>query len=395
MDFSKLKSFMDDMTEHMTPGHAIEVYLKGESVFRYESGYSDLEIKRPFSADDMLYIYSASKMTTVAAALQLLEQGKFLLEDPLYDYIPEFKQMYIKTPDGNLVEAKNPITVGDLFTMTAGFSYDFGTEGFKKAKEKTAGKMDTVETIKCIASDPICFEPGSKWQYSICHDVLAALVSVVSGQKFRDYVKEHIFTPLDMQDAVYHATEEMIRNMPTQYRFVSQNDKNVDIVEAQKSGTAKDGIFIKEGKVNTLILGEEYDSGGAGIITTVSEYAKFMAALANRGLGLTGERILSAYSIELMRTNRLTDSQRKIYDTWKQVRGCGFGLGVRTHTNPEISGSLCNIGEFGWGGAAGATAIVDPKIGLGVFYAQHCLNPREAVFQPRLRNVIYACLESV
>ena len=197
MDFTNLKNFLDYMAAKHTPGNAVEVFVDGKQVFRYACGFSDLESGTPMSGDEMFNIYSCSKITTVTAGLQLLERGKFLLGDPLYEYIPEFKDMYIKTPEGNLMKAQNPITIGDLFTMTAGFSYNFDTEGFKKARELTNGKMDTVETIRCIASDPICFEPGTHWQYSICHDVLAALVSVISGQNFRDYVKDNIFEPLE------------------------------------------------------------------------------------------------------------------------------------------------------------------------------------------------------
>ena len=117
-----------------------------------------------------------------------------------------------------------------------------------------------------------------------------------------------------------------------------------------------------------------------------------MAALAGYGMGLTGERILSPYSVNLMRTNRLSEELLKDFN-WKQLAGCGYGLGVRTHINPAKSGIIANPGEFGWGGAAGATAIIDPTIGLGVFYAQHTLSPREEYYQPRLRNAVYSCLK--
>ena len=116
-----------------------------------------------------------------------------------------------------------------------------------------------------------------------------------------------------------------------------------------------------------------------------------MVALANYGMGLTGERILSQYSVDLMRTNRLNDTQLKDFN-WRQMKGCGYGLGVRTHIRPDQSGVISNLGEFGWGGAAGAAAIIDPSIKLAVFYAQHTLNPREEYYQPRLRNVVYSCL---
>lgn len=391
MNFTNLKKFLDYMAAECTPGNAVEVFVDGKSVFKYASGYADLESKTPMTGDEMFNIYSCSKITTVTAGLQLLERGKILLSDPLYEYIPEFKDMYIKTQEGNLVKAQNPITIGDLFTMTAGFSYNFDTDGFKRARELTKGKMDTVETIKCIASDPISFEPGTHWQYSLCHDVLAALISVISGQKFRDYVKDNIFAPLDMTESVYHQTEETLARTASQYSFVPFHREVSDIAELQKSCKNKHGFYRKKDKGNHHILGEEFDSGGAGIITTVSDYAKLLVALANSGTGLTGEQILSKYSVELMKVNRLTPELMKDFN-WKQFVGYGYGLGVRTHISTAESGLICNLGEFGWGGAAGAAALVDTKANLAVFYVQHMLNPDEEFFQPRLRNVVYSCL---
>lgn len=392
MDFTKLKKFMDHMAQERTPGNAIEVYLAGKKVFQYVSGYSDLENEIPLTGEEMYNIYSCTKIATVTAGVQLLEQGKILLTDPLYDYIQEFREMYVKTPEGDVRRAENAITIGDLFSMTAGFSYNLSTPGFKRAEEVTGGKFDTVETVKCIASDPLIFEPGTHWQYSICHDVLAGLISVVSGQKFRDYVKENIFEPLDMTESVFHHTPETLKRTAQQYTFVAEGNENIDAVEAQKSGCSNSGYFKNIGKSVNYVLGEEYDSGGAGITTTVSDFAKLMAALAGYGKGLTGERILSAYSVDLIRTNRLNEEQSKDFN-WRQMAGYGYGLGVRTHISPAKSGVLCNIGEFGWGGAAGATAIIDPAIGLGVFYAQHARNPREVYYQPRLKNVVYSCLK--
>ena len=323
MDFTNLKNFLDYMAEERTPGNAVEVFLNGKQVFRYASGYSDLETESPMTGEEMFNIYSCSKITTVTAGLQLLEQGKFLLSDPLYEYIPEFKEMYIKTAEGALVKAQNPITIGDLFTMTAGFSYNFNAEGFQRARELTNGKMDTVVTIKCVASDPICFEPGTHWKYSICHDVLAALISVISGQKFRDYVKSNIFEPLDMTESVYHQNKETLARTASQYTFVPANGEKINIVEAQISGREKFGRFQKKDKGNIHILGEEYDSGGSGIITTMSDYEKLLVALANYGTGLTGEQVLSRYSVELLKTNRLTPELRKDFN-WKQLAGCGW-----------------------------------------------------------------------
>lgn len=391
LDFTNLKKFMDDMADQHTPGNAVEVYLNGRSVFRYSRGYADLKGKVPMRGDELLYIYSCSKVVTAVAGMQLLEQGKILLSDPLYDYIPEFKDMYVRQPDGTLTKAVNPVSVWNLFTMTAGFPYDLNSPGFQKARKLTHGDMDTVKTIKCVASDPLVFEPGEHWQYSICHDVLAALISVVSGLKFRDYVQKFIFEPLDMVDSGYHLNEKTRKKMAVQYRFVPCGGAISDSVEAQESGNAREGVFQDAGEDNEFILGEDYDSGGAGIISTVPDYAKLTAALANYGTGLTGERILSRHAVDLMRTDQLTRKQKEGH-MWSHLAGCGYGLGVRTHVNQAESGVMSSLGEFGWGGAAGSTVIVDPSINLGVFYAQHTLNPREAYYQPRLRNVVYSCL---
>lgn len=404
MDFTHLKNFLDHMAAERSPGNAVAVYQNGKLVYKYASGYADLESETPLSGDELFNIYSCSKITTVTAGMQLLERGKFLLTDPLYEYIPEFRHMNVRTASDQVVPAQSPITIGQLFTMTAGFSYDTKVPAFDKARQVTHGRMDTVEVIKCLAEEPLSFEPGTHWQYSLCHDVLAGLISVVSGRKFSDYVRQNIFEPLEMTSSVYHHTDETRKRTASQYTFVAESDEaERDIVEAQKgrraanadatlSGTPIVGTFKNVGKEVSHIFGEEYDSGGAGIITNVTDYAKLMAALADFGMGVNGERILATQSVELMRTNQLTPEQMKDYN-WRQCIGCGYGLGVRTHIDPARSGLICSLGEFGWGGAAGASAIVDPSRQLGVFYAQHCLNPREEYYQPRLRNVVYTCLD--
>ena len=136
--------------------------------------------------------------------------------------------------------------------------------------------------------------------------------------------------------------------------------------------------------------GPAYDNGGGGITTTINDYSKFCVALANGGVGATGEKILSAGTIDLLRTNQLNSEQIKTF-TWPQLKGYGYGLGVRTLID-KAAGTTGNVGEFGWGGAAGATVLVDPELKLSVFYAHHMLNPQEDYYQPRLRNVVYSCI---
>ena len=384
MNFEYMKNFMDSLTEWIIPGNSVVIYKDGKKVFEYSSGYSDLEKKIKKTGEEQLYIYSCSKVATVTAALQLYEQGKFLLSDPLYEYLPEFKKMYVK--DGDRIKAaENPITIRDLFTMTAGLSYATNTPAFEKARKLTDGKMDTRTVIKCLAEEPLLFEPGARWNYSLCHDVLAVLAEVVSGMRFSEYMKKNIFEPLDMNNSYYHAPNDVI--ISPQYIYEIQDTKN--IVELQQKEHTS-GV-VKRAYGNELVFGENYDSGGAGIITTVDDYAKFAAALANSGTGLNNNRILSSATVKLMKTNQLNEAQRKTMN-WRRLRDYGYGLGVRTLIDKAESGSNSSIGEIGWGGAAGATIIADTEEKVALFYAHHMLNPQEEYYQPRLRNVLYSCL---
>ncbi len=384
MNFEYMKNFMDSLTEWIIPGNSVVIYKDGKKVFEYSSGYSDLEKKIKKTGEEQLYIYSCSKVATVTAALQLYEQGKFLLSDPLYEYLPEFKKMYVK--DGDRIKAaENPITIRDLFTMMAGLSYATNTPAFEKARKLTDGKMDTRTVIKCLAEEPLLFEPGARWNYSLCHDVLAVLAEVVSGMRFSEYMKKHIFEPLDMNNSYYHAPNDVI--ISPQYIYEIQDTKNIVELQQKEHTTG----VVKRAYGNELVFGENYDSGGAGIITTVDDYAKFAAALANSGTGLNNNRILSSATVKLMKTNQLNEAQRKTMN-WRRLRVYGYGLGVRTLIDKAESGSNSSIGEIGWGGAAGATIIADTEEKVALFYAHHMLNPQEEYYQPRLRNVLYSCL---
>ena len=391
MNFIPMKEFMDRLTDWRIPGNSISIRVNNKEVFNYQSGYEDLENHIKMTEDKLFNIYSCSKVATVTAALQLYEKGFFLLDDPLYDFIPEYKEMYIKDKDGNVRKAEKTITLRNLFTMTSGLTYNCESDGIKKARELTEGKMETLTVAKCIAEDYISFEPGEKWQYSLSHDVLAAVVEVISGKKFRDYVKENIFDPLEMKESFYHS-ENVIDRVAQQYSYVNSTEQNLVKLQSAADNRA-DGKAVKIEKTRNHVFGTEYDSGGAGVVTSVSDYSRFASALANGGVGPNGERIISSSTIELMRTNQLTDELQK-YFNWSQLKGYGYGLGVRTLIDKAKSGSCGNIGEFGWGGAAGATVLVDPELKLSMFYTHHMLNPQEEYYQPRVRNVLYTCMNS-
>lgn len=388
MNFKPVADLMDRLTAWRIPGNVINIYKDGEKVFEYCSGYADMESAEKMTADKYFYLYSCSKITTTIAALQLYEKGLFLQSDPLYDFIPEFKEMTVRK-NGGIEKCKKPVTMRSLFTMTAGFNYNFDCGALKKAGEITNGHYDTVDTIKCFAAEPLDFEPGDGWQYSFCHDVLAAAVEVIAGKKFRDYVRENIFEPLGIT-ASYTESDAVKKLMCTQYRFIDGSD--TDIVKAQSSAVDSSigGIIENEGLKNRHILGDQYDSGGAGIITSVPDYAKLCAALANGG-SLNGERIISRGTVDLWRTNQLDENQMKQFN-WAHLSGYGYGLGVRTMIDRAKSGSNGPFGECGWGGAAGAVSLIDPDNNVSLFYAHHMLNNQEAYVLPRMRNVLYTCI---
>ncbi len=337
--FEKLTKFCDLFLEMGVPGYDLLVYRDGAPVFRRYNGYSDLENKVKMNGRERYNIYSCSKPITCTAALQLWERGLFSLEDKLSDYMPEFAEMTVKT-EGGVKKAENPILVKHLFEMTAGFSYATASPSLMRCREETDGKCPTREVMKYLAKEPLLFEPGDRWEYSLCHDVLAALVEVVSGEKFEDYVEKNIFAPLGMKDSTFMLTEDETDTVAEQYQFVAGAPKNV-------------------GKpITTYKLGSQYASGGAGGISSVEDYMRFLE-------GLRTHRLLKPETLRLMQTDRLTEQQKRTY--WSQATH-GYGLGVRcpTGVGPNT--------DFGWGGAAGAYLAVDTENAISVYFGTHLLS---------------------
>lgn len=380
MDFTYLRDFQDRLTSWRIPGNDCMVKIGHETVYRYQSGFSNMEEGKKMQGDELYYLWSCSKPITCTLALKLYEQGLYLLNDPLYEYMPEFKDMTVahKNEDGTtrLEPAKNPIRVRDLFTMSAGFTYNMNTPEIQAVKEATNGRCPTREIAKAVAKSPLQFEPGTRWSYSLCHDVLSAFIETVAGMRTRDWAKKVLFDPLGMDDTCYNLpSPEKMARMAVQYNFRDDLDKALPT-----AGTCGH------------MLGSEYDSGGAGIVSTIEDYMKFATAMANGGAAENGERVLASSTIDMMRTNCLNETQLKDF-SWSQLCGYGYGLGVRTMIDPITAGTGGAVGEFGWGGAAGAYLILDPARKLAVVYAHHMLNNQEPWFSPRLRNVVYACLD--
>ena len=344
MNFDTLKEIIDNgCREKDIPCADIIVSYKNEIVYRYMTGTRDDEKKLPLKGDEMYFLYSASKPMTCTAALQLYEKGLIALDDYVYKYIPEFKDMKVKTPDG-LVDAKGHITIKNLFTMSSGLDYNLESDSIKAVLSKNPD-APTLDIVRAIANEPLQFHPGEHYLYSLSHDVLAAVVEVVSGMKFEDYVKKNIYDVCGMKHTTMTVTDDVLDRMCSQYVYDAQTNTS--------------SLMPKK---NQYILSSSYHSGGAGMISCVDDYIKFAQAMAN------GETLLKKETIALMSQNQLTPEQFKDFSPHKP--GYTYGLGVRTNVSSDFS----EKGEFGWDGAAGSYTIIDPKNNIAVFYGTHVRN---------------------
>ncbi len=334
--FKYLNKILDMNSELKIPAMDLIVFHDGKQVFHQMRGTSDGV--SPINGSELYNAYSCSKVITCTTALKLLEQGKFSLNDNIADYIPAFKDMTVKK-NGGIYKAEKPIKIFNLFTMTAGLNYNTKSPEIQQGIIDTEGKCPTVKMMDYIAKMPLEYEPGERWMYSLAHDVLVALVEVVSGMRFGKYLEEKILKPLNIKDITYLLPDDQL------FRVCDQFAHN-----------GKDKYESLGRKIWSYKLGDEYESGGAGAVCNPSEYVKFLESLR------TG-KILSFDTIELMSKDQLTDAQRQCY--WL-AEGYGYGLGVRVPSNHLRT-------DIGWGGAAGAFAAIDFKNKISLYYSQHVL----------------------
>ena len=388
MDFSKLDNYLDNLEkDYGVPGYDLIVRKDHETVYRRMGGHSDYAKMRAVAENDLYFLYSATKVVTMAAVMQLVEQGKIGLEDPVAKYLPEFAEMevadhfvlnqwppQIPTLKDPHHPAKTPITLRMLMTMTAGLNYDIGNAGIVKLREETGGKATTRQMMTAIAKMPLLFEPGTHYSYSLGHDVMAAVIEVVTGQTFGEYLKEHIFDPLGVTDAYFHLDDTLRSRLTAQYL--------VDMESGEMKPTEQSCAYC---------LSDCYDSGGAGLICTADAYETVMDALACGGVGKTGAQILTPASLAKLAENQLTPEMLPDYQMpWRMEYG--YGLGVRTLIHPENSPTP--QGELGWDSAGGAYSLVDPVNHISVFYVQEILAMIRSYSEihPALRNLIYESL---
>ena len=389
MDFSRLTAFLDGLKENYNvPGYELLITRNHETVYRRTGGCSDYEGRVPVNGSELYWIYSATKVITMTAAMQLIQEGKIALDDPVGSYLPEFKEMQVADRPFEANKwppvipaagdphhpARTPITLRMLMSMTAGLNYDISGAPILRMKEETGNKATTRAMMGAIAQMPLLFEPGTRYSYSLGHDVIAGVVETVSGLPFSRYLKEKIFDPLGIKDMYFHPGEKERKRLMAQYFRDPETEEN--------------RVVPKE---NAYCLSDCYDSGGAGICCSAEAYSAFLEALANGGTGRNGRRILNPEGIALLAVNQLNERCLRDYRMpWRMEYG--YGLGVRTLIHPEASPSP--YGEFGWDGAAGAYALADPVNHIGIFYAQEILSMLR-VYQevhPAIRDLAYGAI---
>lgn len=372
MNFNALKQYMDSLGAVGVPGCDLVVYRDHEPVFRHMAGHRDAAGVEPVRGDELYWMYSCTKVFTTCSAMQLIERGVLSLDDPVSAYLPAYGSLTVREGD-KLRPARRVMTVRHLMSMQSGLDYDMTTPAARAELDRTKGLANTRQLVEAKARDPLCFEPGTDFLYSLSHDVLAAVIEVVSGLKFSDYLRKNIFDPLGLRDTGFFPSEGEASRLCAQYEF----------------DDAKGRPALCPTGDNSYRFSPNYESGGAGLFSGVADCVTFADALACGGGGL-----LSPEMIQLWSANQLGPRGRASFDEWQRL-GYSYALGVRTRVNTAIGGRG-QVGEFGWDGAAGSWMMIDPINHLSAFYAMHVRNFSYCydVIHPKLRDLIYGAFEA-
>jgi CubicO group peptidase (beta-lactamase class C family) len=320
----------------------------GRVVHLEAQGLMDIDAKTPMRADTLFRIASMTKPITSVAVMMLLEEGRFLLGDPVSKFIPEFKNpqvMVVNAPGSNraassLVPAQREITIRDLLTHTAGLATTTSIAlrpELEKFTKEASPEQDIAAYTKRLAKLPLNFQPGTAWEYGPATTVLGYLVEVVSGQRFDRFLSERIFKPLEMNDTFFYVPDEKLDRLVTLHAPVTPKGLRVMRPAREQRGS------------------RTFFNGAGGLVSTAEDYARFCQMLVGGG-SFQGARLLSRKSIELMTANHIGD-----LPIWPDPAGYRFGLGFRVLTDLGKTTAPGSIGSYGWGGAHGTYFFIDPK----------------------------------
>lgn len=390
MNRDKLKgiqSVMQEMTDkEYASGVSCLVIQHGEEQYYCETGYRDIANGHKMTRDTIHRLYSMTKPITAAAVMLLLEDGKIDLLDQVADYLPGFRNQYV-IERGLIVPVKQPMTIQHLLNMTSGLVYPGESNPAEvrceklieeiKSKLLTDHAMTTVEIANRIGKLPLAFIPGTTWQYGLSADVLGALVEVVSGMHFGEFLTKRIFEPLGMRDTAFYVPQEKRERLAKVYR--------------DTEGGLEEETGCHLGIQNKMELPPMFESGGAGLCSTIDDYAKFAQMLLGRGPN-QGVRIMAPKTVEYMTTAHVTPAQQRGVETWESLAGYTYGNLMRIMTDPGASAGLGSLGEYGWDGWLGTYMMNDPVHDLTLLIMHQKTDSGTTAYTRKIRNILFAAL---
>ena len=372
LNAEKITAYLDSLVEKGIPSVDCIVMQDHQQIYRHMNGTVDSAKTKKVQADQRYLMFSMTKVQTMTAVMQLVEQGKLSLEDEVAKYLPAYQNLTVEK-DGKVVKAENTMKIWHLLSMQSGLDYDLNRPGIQRVLQEKGQKATTRELVDAFVESPLKFEPGTHFLYSLSHDVVAAVIEVVSGMCFGEYLKKNIWKPLDMQNTFFA--------MP-------QND-GLERLAQQYIGNEKG--FVPMEQTCNYQLSESYQSGGAGLVSSTEDYAKLADALSCGGVTANGERILKAETVERIKQNLLCEAGLNDIANNMGRKGYGYGCGMQVLMHPEEIGSSSPAGIFGWDGAAGSCIQMDTASKRSVVYVQHVRNCGMAYgeIHPTLRDIVF------
>ena len=359
-NLQNIQSVLDEYTQKKyVAGVNVLLYKDNKELGYWQSGYANLAAEKKYSRDTICRMYSMSKTVTAAAAFKLIEEGKLELGQQLKDILPEFAEVTVCTDTGrkgNPHPATRPILIQDLLNMTSGYGYGAYWEGSTYGEHETSklieelnndvagpNKITTQEFAKRIAKIPLNFEPGTDYQYGYSADILGAVIEKVRGKKFSDYLKENIFEPLGMNDTAFYVPQQKQSRLSKIYRTGLEEFTGCNL-----------GVGYK------MENPPSFESGGAGLCSTVDDYMKFGLMLLNKGK-LDNTQVLQAFTVDFMTNATLRDDiQQKFNIKMEHLSGYTYCNLLRIATEPGKCKALTSKGEYGWDGWLGPYLGIDP-----------------------------------
>ena len=364
-------------------GISVLVRRHGEEVLYTQAGMADVAEGRLIQRDSIFRLYSQTKPITAVAVMLLVERGLIDLMDGVDKFLPGFRNPRIVDREGNITKASRAPWIMDLLGMTAGLSYpgddpagQYAAKVFEEAHAAiNAGSgIPTVEFMNRLGEQPLAFAPGTHWRYSTCADVLGAVVEVVSGKRFGEFLRDELFIPLNMVDTAFFVPAEKMD------RFVTCYERGPEGLTPWLGMNLACGVYDRD---------PAFESGGAGLVSTLEDYSHFADMMMNKGVW-QGKRFLSPGSVEFLTTPQLNDTCRR--DMWDSLNGFSYGKMCRVCVEPEQYAGLAFKGEYGWDGWLGSYYANFPNEGMTILSMQNTTNAGTSTVVRKVRNAILAAL---